>query len=153
MVPLLRSGPCGSKPNIVFFFKQTVRHTKNFRNITLSLARKHQFMVSHHIQTSEAEKSSLEVRQVSKVPIDVLNTDVLNTLSQKYPGVTSVSLAHSATINGINCRKGMIVVHGSCGGLPEFTEIVQLCVFQDCLSLIVKKNCAHGIGNTTEPLR
>lgn len=94
------------------------------------------------MHTSDAEKSSLEVTQVSKVPIDVLNNDVLNSLTQKYPGITAVNLAHSVTINGINYRKGMIVVHGSCGELPEFSEIIQLCVFCDCLSLIVRKLCS-----------
>ncbi|XP_027132715.1 uncharacterized protein LOC113745374, partial [Larimichthys crocea] len=44
------------------FFKQIVRHTKNFRNITLSLAKKHQLMVSYHMLTSDAEKSPLETR-------------------------------------------------------------------------------------------
>lgn len=36
-------------------------------------------------------------------------------------------------------KKGMIVVHGSCGGLPGFTEIMQLCIIKDELTLIVKK--------------
>lgn len=124
------------------FFKQIVRHTKNFRNITLSLAKKHQLMVSYHMLTSDAEKSPLEVSKVSKVPIDVLNSDVLNTLTQKYPEITAVNLSHSVTINGITYKKGMIVVHGSCGGLPEFSEIIQLCILHDGLSLIVRKLCS-----------
>lgn len=85
------------------------------------------------------KKSSLEVAQDSKVPIDVLNRNV-NILSQKYPEVTAVNLACSVTINGINYKKGMIVVHGPCGGLPEFSEILQLCIVRDGLSLIIKKN-------------
>ena len=121
------------------FFKQAVRHINNFRNVTLSLATKHQFMVAYNMLCPDDEKSALEVEQVSKVPIDILNEDVVNTITQKYPKITAVNLAQIVTVNGINYKKGMIVVHGSCGSLPEFSEIIQLCIVKDDLSLIVKK--------------
>lgn len=139
------------------FFKQIVRHTKNFRNITLSLAKKHQLMVGYHLNIPESEQSPLKVAQVSKVPIDVLNEDVVHILTLKYPEVTAVNLANSVSINGIEYKKGMIVVHGSCGGLPEFSEIIQLCILKGALSLIVKKFSAwyweHFRAYELEPTR
>lgn len=87
----------------------------------------------------EGEQSPLKVAQVSKVPIDVLNEDVVHILTLQYPEVTAVNLANSVTNNGIDYKKGMIVVHGSCGGLSEFSEIIQLCILKGDLSLIVKK--------------
>lgn len=33
----------------------------------------------------------------------------------------------------------MIIVHGFVGGLPDFAEIVQMCVLKDGLTFIVKK--------------
>lgn len=86
------------------------------------------------------EKPSMDVAHVSKVPIDVLNEDVLNTITQTYPDITDVNLAQSVTVNGINYKKGMIVVHGSCGGLPEFSEIIQLYIIKDDLIFIVKSS-------------
>lgn len=106
----------------------------------MSLAAKHQFMVCYNmIIPDDKDKSFLEVAHVSKVPIDVLNDDVVHTIHQMYPDVTAVNLAQSVTLNGNNYKKGMIVVHGTCGGLPEFSEIIQLCIFKDQLSLIIKK--------------
>lgn len=121
------------------FFKQVVRHLNNFRNITLSLATKHQLMIAHHLLCPDNENLPLDVSKISEVPIDVLNDDVVNMMSQKYPEITTVNIAQSATVNGIKYKKGMIVVHGSCGSLPEFSEIIQLCIIKDDLSLIIKK--------------
>lgn len=84
------------------FLKQIVRHTKNFRSITLSLAIKHQLIVGYNMLIPDSEKSSLEIAQVSKVPTDALNENVVHILSQKYPKVTTVNPAHSVTINRIN---------------------------------------------------
>lgn len=33
----------------------------------------------------------------------------------------------------------MLIVHGSLGGLPEFAEILQMCILADSLVFIVKK--------------
>lgn len=84
------------------------------------------------------EKLSLEVSHVSKVPLYFVNDDVVHTINQMYPDVTAVNLARSVTFNSNNYKKGMIVVHGSCGGLSEFLEIIQLCIFKDQLNLIIK---------------
>lgn len=121
------------------FFKQVVRHINNFRNVTLSLATKHQLMIAHYMLCPDNENLSLDVVQISEVPIDVLNEDVVSTIARKYPEITTVNLAQSVTVNGIRYKKGMIVVHGSCGGLPEFSEIIQLCIIRKDLSLIIKK--------------
>lgn len=101
------------------FFKQVVRDTSNFRNITLTLETTHQLMVGYNMFIHDYETLFLEVANISKVPIDVLNEDIVNTLTQKYPEVTAVNLAHSVTINGNTYQKGMIVLHGSFGWSPR----------------------------------
>lgn len=121
------------------FFKQVVRHIHNFRNVTFTLANKHQLMVAYNLLRPDNEKSSLEVLQTSRVSIDILHDDVVNSLVQKHPEISEINLAQSVTVNGIRYKKGMIVVHGSCGGLPGFSEIMQLCIIKDELTLIVKK--------------
>lgn len=121
------------------FFKQVVRHIHNFRNVTFTLANKHQLMVAYNLLRPDNEKSSLEVLQTSRVSIDILHDDAVNSLVQKHPEISEINLAQSVTVNGIRYKKGMIVVHGSCGGLPGFSEIMQLCIIKDELTLIVKK--------------
>lgn len=37
-------------------------------------------------------------------------------------------------------RNGMVIVHGSAGGMPEFVQVVQMCIIKDEFSFIFKKN-------------
>ncbi len=62
----------------------------------------------------------------------------MNTLTPKYPRVTAVNLAHGVTIHGNTFKKGMLIVHGSCGDLPDWSEIIQLCIVKDDLSLVIR---------------
>ena len=124
------------------FFKQVARHTNSFRNIALSLAAKHQQLISYHIYSSSLGTSNLEVTNVSTVQVDVLNKEVVLALRQKYPDISQVHLAKNVTTRGINYRNGMLVACGSTAGMPEFAEILQLCILGDELSFIVRLFCA-----------
>lgn len=75
------------------FFKKVVRHTNCFKNIPCSLAIKHQFMLAYHTHFSSLKKSSLEVTEVSIMPVDVLDEGVVSALRQRYPYVTEVHMA------------------------------------------------------------
>lgn len=141
---ILRFGPLVSFWTLRFeskhsYFKQVAKHTNCFKNITLFLATKHQLMISHSIFSSSCEKNNPKVEQVSTVPLHVLKEEVAISLSQKYPDLTVVNLTHNVYADGINFRSGMIIVHGFVGGLPDFAEIVQMCVLRDGLAFIVKK--------------
>lgn len=120
------------------FFKQVARHTNNFRNIALTLATKHQQLISYHLHSSSPVASNLEVTNVSTVPIDVLNEEVGVALRQKYPDITQVHLTKNVTTRGINYRNGMMVACDSTAGMCEFAEILQMCVVGDELSFIVR---------------
>lgn len=89
--------------------------------------------------SSSCEKKSLEVARVSTVPLDVLKEEVTVSLRLKYPDLSVVNLAQNVSVDSINFRSGMIIVHGFVGGLPDFAEIVQMCVLKDGLVFIVKK--------------
>lgn len=69
-----------------------------------------------------------------------MKEDLAYSLSLKCPGVSVVSIS----INGISYRNGMIIVHESVGGMPEFVEIIQMCMIKDELTFI-KKKLLHGI--------
>lgn len=123
------------------YFKQVVRHTNCFKNIALTLAAKHQQMIAYHINASH-HISTLEVANVSTLPVDVLNKEVVVSLRQKYPKMNEVHLAKNATIKGISYRIGMLIPYRSTGGLPEFAEILQMCVVKNNLSFVVRVLCA-----------
>lgn len=123
------------------FFKQIVKHTSCFKNIPLTLASKHQLMIAFHINSSSYGKSSLDVSNVSTVPLDVLKEEVAQAVRTKYPNTSEVHLAKAALSNGIAYSKGMVVAYGSVGGLPEFAEIKHVCVISEKLFLIVQMLC------------
>lgn len=121
------------------FFKQVVRHTRCFKNVLLSLAVKHQFMMAYHLESVTTVRPSLTVSAVSTVSVDILHHDVQRDLRIKFPDITHIQLTKNASVNGTNYRPGMIVVYGSSAGLPEFAEVVQMVVVEENLSFIVKE--------------
>lgn len=121
------------------FFKQVARHTNCFKNITKTLARKHQLMVGQFMQSSRCDDTSVDVTRIATVPISVLHEDIANAMNQKYPSISAVNLAQTVSSDGIKYTKGMIIVHGTLSGLPNFAEIVQICVLKDGIALIAKK--------------
>lgn len=84
----------------------------------------------------------MEVTNVSTVQVDVLNNEVVLAFRQKYPDISQVHLAKNVTTKGINYRNGMVVACGSTAGMPEFAEILQMCIMRDELSFIVLPFCA-----------
>lgn len=62
--------------------------------------------------------------------MDGLNKELVAGLRQKYAGINEVHLTKNAKNSGINYRTGMLISFGSAGGLPEFTEILQICIDQ-----------------------
>lgn len=121
------------------FFKRVVRHTTCFKNVLLSLAQKHQYLMAHHQHTWSSPKSLLEVSKISSLPIDVLKEDIAFVLKQRNPDLDVICFAKMATYRGLDYRDGMILAHGSLAGLPEFVEIIQMTVVEDALFFIVRK--------------
>ena len=121
------------------FFKQVARYTNCFKNILLSLAVKHQFMLSHHFNSSWTTKTAIEVSNVSNVPLVVLRDDIKRVVKQKHPQLRTVPLSKRASYYGTNYVVGMILTTGSTAGLPDFVEIVHLIILQDNLSFVVRR--------------
>lgn len=128
------------------FFKQVARHTNCFKNIPCSLATKHQFMLAYQTHSSSLKKSSLEVTDVSIMPVDVINKGLVSTLKQRYPDVTEIHMAKKASCSGLHYSEGMLIVHGSVDGLPKFNEIIKLCILKEKLFLLVKSMCTWYKG-------
>lgn len=124
------------------FFKQIVKNTSCFKNLTLTLASKHQLMIAFHVNSPSYGNSPLEVSNVSTVPIDVLKDEMAKAIQQRYPDTNEIHLAKKASNCGVTYCKGMIVIHGTDSGLPEFSEIFQMCIIDDRLFFIVNVMCA-----------
>ncbi|KAL4006537.1 all-trans-retinol 3,4-desaturase [Sarotherodon galilaeus] len=124
------------------FFKQVARHTNCFKNIPFSLAVKHQFMIAHQTHSSNYKKSSLEVRNASVMPVEVLNDRVVSALMERYPSISEVALLKKVSCNGMHYSQGMLIVHGTVNGLPKFNEIIQLCIVEKKLCFIVRELCS-----------
>ena len=118
-------------------FKRIVRHTGNFKNILMSLATKHQLMISHHLHTTTV-LPALSVVRVTAVPVDVLHVDIQESIRYLSPSQSQVQLADTVTYQGTRYSKGMIVAYGSTAGLPDFTEIVQIALIGERVHFIVR---------------
>ncbi|KAL2095439.1 hypothetical protein ACEWY4_010158 [Coilia grayii] len=121
------------------FFKQVIRHTNCFKNVPLSLATKHQLMMSYHLNSSTYEKDGLEITKASKVPVDVLKWEMAQVIEQKFSSASDIDLTKCVSYKGVTYRNGMILVHGSTSGLPDFGEIIHICVVQKTLCFMVKR--------------
>ena len=121
------------KRNTVFF-KQVMRHTNNFRNILLTLSTRHQMMMAYHRQTDCGKQALC----VSEVPLNVLHPDIQETLRDTSPLASTVLLAKTVTCYGTRYNVGMILSFGSTGGLPDFTEIIQIAILDNCVHFIIK---------------
>lgn len=91
--------------------------------------------------TSSLEKSELEMSSGSAVPVDILKDEIALVVRQRYPNLSEIHITKNVWSKGINYRTGIIVVHGSEGGLPEFGQIEQICVLDQKLFFIVKHLC------------
>ena len=123
------------------FFKQIIRHTSCFKNVPLSLASKHQMMIAYHLSSPCLNKSDLYVSAVSNLPVDLLREEIAQVIRQKFPDTSEVQLAKCVTTKGITYRQGMILAHRATGGLPEFSEIGQICILHNSVFYIVNELC------------
>lgn len=104
------------------FFKKLVRQTNNC-TILKSMARKHQFMIAYHLHDSNIQRLVISVSKTSTVPLEVVNENIQEFVSQKFPEETVVHLTKQAEFQGTSYSIGMILVYGSTSGLPDFVEI------------------------------
>lgn len=124
------------------FFKKIVRQTSCFRNILKSMAKKHQSMIAYQLHGLNVKKPAVSVSKMSRVPLEVVNENIQEFLSQKFPKEAVVHLTNKAEFQGTSYSIGMMLVYGSTGGLPDFAEILQIIIVQDSLVFLVKLQSA-----------
>lgn len=94
-------------------------------------------MMAYHLHTDVGQQA-LCVTKISVVPLDVLHSDIQEALRVTSPLLSTVQLANTVTYYGTRYTVGMILCYGSTGGLPDFTEIIQIAILDTCVHFIVK---------------
>ena len=83
------------------FFKRVIRNAKNFKNVALTLAVKHQKMMAYYLDTSSFFKPSVEMDKVIIASIACYAENVQQVFCQRVPQLTSVLVASSVYVDGI----------------------------------------------------
>ena len=126
------------------FLKQVAVHSNCFRNIPVSLAVKHQFMISYYLSKAfSLDKPTADVSTVSTVHVVVLGAEIAQAIQEKHPNTVEVHLAKAVSSKGLNFRKVLILANGITSGLPDFGEIVQMCLVLRRLWFMVRQLCGR----------
>ena len=80
-------------------------------------------MLAYHSHGRDIFKPALNVSNLSTVPVDVPKENIQDAVQRKFPGETCVHVANTVICHGNSYSVGMILPHGSTGGLPEFVEL------------------------------
>lgn len=89
------------------FFKRIIRHTRCYKNATLTLASKHQMMIAYYQSAPCLTTSNLEVSAVSTLPVDLLKDEIAENITKRFSDISEVHLAKYVTSKVITYRKGM----------------------------------------------
>jgi len=139
------------------FFKKIVRQTGCFRNILMTMAKKHQSMIAYHTYDCNNQRPTLSVSQMTQVAVDVLKDSIKESFAVKFPEAEVVNMTNKVTILGTAYNVGMLVPFGSTGGLPDFGEILQIIIVNETpvfvLKLLSGWYCEHLRSFKVEPTR
>jgi hypothetical protein len=119
------------------FFK-SVRQTGSFRNIIMTMARKHNSMIAYHIHDANIQRPTLSVSRMTQVAVDVLKDSIKEPFPRKSPGVVVVNKKDKVNISGTDYSVGMLLPFGSTGGLPDFGEILQIIIVHERPVFVLK---------------
>lgn len=94
-------------------------------------------MIAYHLHGSKSFQP-LQVAKLSTVDLTVLREDIKKAVESKFPGESFVHMENTVCHSGTSYSTGMIMAHGSAGGLPDFVELIQLVVINGKVGFIVK---------------
>ncbi len=120
------------------FFKRVVHDSKNFKNVLLTQAKKHQLALAYYLDLPSVFKPDLEVGRVAVVSPDTLGHSVRKAIEHKYGNLDTVFLSTHASIYGTKYLEGMFLSLGQTSGLPDFGEIVKIIIVNNKVSFILK---------------
>jgi len=119
-------------------FKQVIRDTKNFKNVTQTLAVRHQRLVAYHIDSPSFLKPPIETNKVMGTLMSTFPQNIQEFLRHKYAVQNTVLAASSVSIDGIKYNPDMVVSVGNCSGLPDFKQIFKILVIKSDVLFVCK---------------
>lgn len=117
------------------FFKRIVRQTGSFRNILMTMARKHQLIIAYHTHNANIQKPTLLVSIMTQVSVEVLTDSIKESIARKFPRALVINMTNSLDTD--YCV-GMLLPFGSTGGLSDFGEIVQIIIVHESPVFVLK---------------
>lgn len=120
------------------FFKQVIRDTKNFKNVTQTLAVRHQRLMVYYVDSPSFFKPSIQTEKVRGTLTSTFPDNVQEFLRQRYAVQNTVLSASSVSIDGIKYNPDMIVSVGTCSGLPDFRQIFKILVINNDVLFLCK---------------
>lgn len=121
------------------YFKSVVHDVRNFKNILLTLAAKHQLMMAHYLDVPSLFPPVISVQKVKHVRTCTLDVQQKAAVLQKYPHRRDVSLTPDVHLNGTHYSKGMVLSSVEESGFPEFFRILSMLVNGNTVSFICRK--------------
>ena len=109
------------------FFKKVVHNIGNFKNILLTLATRHQLMLSYYLEMPTIFKPNIETGRVSVVSVGILDAAIREAIWNKFEGLDSVSLTSIAYVKGTKYSKGMVLSVGQTWTARFWESIGDLC--------------------------
>ena len=114
------------------WFKQILKSSKCFKNITKTLAKRHQCMLASFSGANQFfRKSWFEVLGGKLVDLDKFSETVQDLIRETFGDVTDIYEARSLRINGSLYTKGSCIPSGVDGDLVIFTEIKNCFISSD----------------------
>ncbi|XP_042630364.1 uncharacterized protein LOC109063425 isoform X1 [Cyprinus carpio] len=120
------------------FFKQVIRDTKNFKNVTQTLPVRHQRLMAYYVDSPSFFKPSIQTEKVRGTLTSTFPDNVQEFLRQRYAVQNTVLSASSVSIDGIKYNPDMIVSVGTCSGLPDFRQIFKILVINNDVLFLCK---------------
>lgn len=120
------------------FFKQVVHDVRNFKNVPLTLAVRHQKAMGLYLDSSMFFKPAVEIQKVQSVMVESFPDNVQSLLQQRNGQQSTVLAASSASVHGVKYSADMIVSVGKFAGLPEFRQITRIVVINTEILFVCK---------------
>lgn len=120
------------------FFKQVIHDTKNFKNVTQTLAVRHQRLMAYYVDSPSFFKPSIQTEKVMGTLISTFPVNIQEFLRQTYAVQNTILSASSVTIDGIQYSPDMVVSVGTCSALPDFRQIFKILVINSDVLFVCK---------------
>lgn len=128
------------------FIKKVIHDTQNFKNVSKTLANRHQHMMAYYLNAPSFFKPHTEASTVTSILVSSLDQVAKDYIAAR----TDCQIIYSTTkvsVDGTDYLKGMFVSAGKHGGLPTFSRIENILLVNDNVAFVCRNHeswyCEH----------